>query len=296
MWGFIGLAAAAVAGLQLFRYQRGLASIVRQLEHIAAGSQIEITTEVQNKSFRRFCRQMNAVLAKHRADENQYQLSQRHLKETISAIAHDIRTPLTSASGYLQMLEECDAGDTSRRERYQQIIGQRLRELKEMLEELFLYTKLTSEGFEIVCSQVAVLPVLSECLVDMYHMFEEKRTGPEVTFENEALQVWASPEGLSRIFRNLVQNALIHGEGPVIIRQQDSVITFTNHIPEGVHVDTKRIFERFYKSDISRRKGTSGLGLAIVRELVQRMGGHVEASLDDGYLAISVCFQAPKGQ
>ena len=87
--------------------------ICQQLEQIRKGSQIEITTEVRSRGFLKLCRELNQVLEKSKADENQFRRAQTQLKETVSAMAHDIRTPLTSASGYLQMMTESEEGALS---------------------------------------------------------------------------------------------------------------------------------------------------------------------------------------
>lgn len=285
---FMGLAVISVLVIQLYRFQKGMDAISRQLEQVDDGSQIEITTDVRSKSFLRLCNRLNSVLEKARTEENQRLRSQRKLKETVSAIAHDIRTPLTSASGYLQMMAECE--DEVKRVRYHFIIRQRMDELKNMLEELFLYTKLTSEGFELECSSISVYPVLSECLIEIYDSFQAKGIEPEVEFEDETLQVMASHEGLSRIFRNLIHNALMHGASGLKILQSGNTLIFSNEIPEGIELDAGRIFDRFYKADRTRRKGSSGFGLAIVKELVMRMGGRISAQVKDQVLSITINF------
>lgn len=283
---YIIMGLLAVVIIQLFRFRKELDAISQQLEQIRKGSQIEITTEVRSRGFLKLCRELNQVLEKSKADENQFRRAQTQLKETVSAMAHDIRTPLTSASGYLQMMTESE--DKEKRERYQAIIRQRMDELKNMLGELFLYTKLTSEGFELESGKVAVFPILSECLIGFYHVFQEKGVEPEVEFEDETVHVEASVEGLERVFRNLIQNALIHGTGGIRIQQRGNEFIFSNEIPEGIELDIDRMFDRFYKGDKTRRKGSSGFGLAIAKELVQRMDGMITAYVEGRILYITV--------
>ena len=92
------------------------------------------------------------------------------------------------------------------------------------------------------------------------------------------------------MFLNLITNALVHGAGRLSIVQTGNRISFENPVSEESLPNPERLFDRFYKSDPSRRKGSSGLGLFIVRELMRKMGGDAEAGLEGGALRITLCF------
>ena len=209
-----------------------------------------------------------------------YEQAEKQLKQNVTALAHDIRTPLTGAVGYVQLAREC--GEDERREYYLQVAARRLGELGNMLEELFLYTKLTGQDFLLDMQEVQVLPLLGRCLVDFYHRFEDKGAAPEVDFVQEGFRVQADEECLRRIFHNLIQNALLHGNGGMAIRQRES------------RPDPEHIFDRFYKADSARGKGSSGLGLFIVKELAERMGGSVNAELEEDKLRIVLELETEK--
>ena len=162
--------------------------------------------------------------------------------------------------------------------------------LGDMLEELFLYTKLTSVEFELNMSEIQVFPLLGECLVGLYRQFEEKGVAPEVEFQSEGFRVKADEECLRRIFHNLIQNGLLHGKGGITIRQRGCSIFFENLVSETSMPDPEQIFDRFYKADSARRKGSSGLGMFIVKELMERMGGQSEAKLTGQRLTIRLDF------
>lgn len=273
--------------------------LYRQLEQIERGSHIDLVSVTGIKKYVKLCRKLNRIFSSSRTSEENYLKSQKQLKQTISNIAHDIRTPLTSAAGYLQMLQ--DITSEEKQLRYEDIIEKRLAELKNLLEELFLYSKLTSEDFFLDCGNVPVFPVLSDCMIGMYHMFEEKQVEPQVLFEEEELYVYGNREALGRIFRNLINNGLIHGTGGIKVYQKGYTLNFCNSVEkadedmeQGHLPDVSQIFERFYKADISRRKGSSGLGLSIVKELMVQMGGEVSARLEGDELVIELHFQPPK--
>lgn len=272
--------------IRCIRYRLEMKSLSRQLDELVNGSHMELFVSYKDKTTLEFCQKLNTVVQQQRQKEIRYEKSQKRLKQNISALAHDIRTPLTSATGYLQMGAECP--DAEIRTRYLEISSKRLKELKDMLEELFLYTKLSSDGFELSIRPVQVLPLLSECLIGMYQQFEEKGAAPSVEFENEGFLIDADEDCLNRIFRNLIQNALQHGSGGITITQHHNKMTFQNPIAEDSHLDATQIFDRFYKADTARSRGSSGMGLTIVKELVEKMGGQISANISHGHLQIEI--------
>lgn len=274
--------------MQYARSILAVRSLRRQLEEIERGSHMEISVECHQREMLSLCRQLNRLRQHWFLSQRQYEKAEKKLKQNITSLAHDIRTPLTGAAGYIQLAQECE--DFVKREHYLETASDRLKELGDMLEELFLYTKLTSVEFELNMCELQVLPLLSECLVSLYRQFEEKGVSPEVEFESESFRIKADEECLRRIFHNLIQNGLIHGRGGLSIRQSKTSVFFENLVSETSVPDTDQIFDRFYKADSARRKGSSGLGMFIVKELAERMGGQVEAQLNGQMLTIRLEF------
>ncbi len=266
-----------------------LRSLNRQLEELERGSHMELGVQSRQRDMLALCRKLNRLQKIHHQEQIQYERAEKQLKQNITGLAHDIRTPLTGAAGYVQLAQEC--GEPQRQVYYLQVASDRLGELGDMLEELFLYTKLTSDEFVPDMSEVQVLPLLSDCLVGLYHRFEEKGLSPQVDFAREGFRVRADEECLRRIFHNLIQNMLLHGSGGIIIRQEGDGLVFENTVSETSRPDPEHIFDRFYKADSARRKGTSGLGLFIVKELAERMGGSVHALLEGDQLRITVVLE-----
>lgn len=273
--------------LLLIRYIRSILSIrslCMQLEELGRGSNMELGVQSRQRDILVLGRQLNDLRRQWFQSRRQYEKAEKSLKQNIISMAHDIRTPLTGAAGYVQLARECT--DPARRERYLQTADDRLKELGDMLEEMFLYTKLTSAEFELNMNEIQVLPLLSDCLVGFYRQFEERGFAPKVEFESESLRILADEECLKRIFHNLIQNVLLHGRGGFVIRQEDNRLIFENLVSETSKPDPEQIFDRFYKADSARQKGSSGLGLFIVRELAVKMGGSVKAELEGEKLRI----------
>lgn len=283
-----------VCGGLLVQYLRCILAVrdlCLQTEELDEGSYMELGVTSRQKDLLLLCQRLNQLQQTNFRRQRLYENSEKQLKQNITGLAHDIRTPLTGAAGYLQLARECQ--EKERQEHYLETAEDRLGELGDMLEELFLYTKLSSAEYQLNLGEIQVLPLLSDCLLGFYRQFEERGISPEVQFESECIWFLADEEALRRIFHNLIQNALLHGGGGIIIRQKDCCLIFENPIAEGSRPDPEQIFERFYKADQARRKGSSGLGLFIVKELAERMGGSVRAQLEGAWLRIELKLVTP---
>lgn len=261
-------------------------SLRMQLGELERGSHMELGTQIRQKDILALCRSLNELEKTRYKERLRYERAEKKLKQNIMSLAHDIRTPLTGAAGYVQLASECEEPEKQRR--YLETAEERLKELEGLLEELFLYARLTSPEFELNLSDLQILPVLSDCLVGFYRQFEKRGISPEVEFESEGVRLQADEECLRRIFHNLIQNALLHGRGGIVIRQEEGCMFFENPVSETSRPDPEQIFERFYKADSARRKGSSGLGIFIVRELAERMGWDVRAELEGDWLRIII--------
>ncbi|MCI8693677.1 MAG: HAMP domain-containing histidine kinase [Lachnospiraceae bacterium] len=277
--------------LSCLRLRADIRYLHEQLGEIERGSHIELAVYSRRQSLLAFCRRLNRVLQEKDASHNRYEKAEKKLKQNITDLAHDIRTPLTGASGYVQLARE--STDSIKKEHYLEAAGKRLAELSDMLEELFLYTRLTDEDYSLPkesLKKTYVLPLLSECLLSLYSAFEERGTSPEIDFASEDFCIYAEEEILQRIFLNLIRNALLHGRGGITILQKEDLLIFENPVSQDSIPDTEQLFDRFYKADSARRKGSSGLGLFIVKELTESLGGKVWAEYSHGLLRILLRF------
>lgn len=282
----LALGALAAALLRLHAYRAQMLEMARTLEETPAGSNLRLTVRMSGAPARRLCRAVNARLESGRQLHTEMVRAQRELKYTMACISHDIRTPLAGAMGYLQLLDE----EPERREEYYGIVKKRLQELDILLEELFLYTRLLNGSAVPECEETAAFPPLCEVLAEFYPQLEAAGIQPELRFETEELRVWANRTALERIYRNLITNALRHGAGGLIISARGGEICFSNPLGAGPAPDPARLFDRFYQSRAAREKGGAGLGLSIVRELMEQMQGGVCARIEDGMLQICLSF------
>ena len=282
----LALAALGIALLRLWAYRAQLLEMARVLEETPPESNLRLTVWMSGTAPRRLCQAVNARLEEGRRLRLETSRREQELKYTMACISHDIRTPLAGAMGYLQLLE----GEPERQAEYQGIIRKRLEELEGLLEELFLYTRLQSGSLPLDCGVIEALPPLWDALAEFYPQFETMGVTPELRFEREGMTVWANAEALGRVYRNLIVNSLRHSGG-LTISGRGGAICFSNPLPPGSRPDPEHLFDRFYQSNPARAKGGAGLGLSIVRELMERMGGQASAQITGDILEIKLSFR-----
>ena len=282
----LALAALALAVLRLLACRDQMLEMARLLEETPAESNLRLTVRMSGAAPRRLCRAVNARLEAGRQLRLEALRGEQELKYTMACISHDIRTPLAGAMGYLQLLE----GEPERQVEYLGIVKKRLGELEELLEELFLYTRLRGGAFPMECRKTAVLPPLWDALAEFYPQLDGAGIRPDLQFDREDMQVWASPEALGRVYRNLIANTLRHGGGGLTVSGGQGTVCFSNVLLPGAVPDVEHLFDRFYQGSPARGEGGAGLGLSIVRELMEQMGGRVSARIDGDILRIMLMF------
>ena len=209
----------------------------------------------------------------------------------LSALSHDVRTPLTGARGYLQLArEEPDA-----RARGEQLAAAdaRLQAMSALLDELFSYARATDPDTLVDLGPVELRPVIEAALLGHFPEFEERGWEPVAELGDPAPVVKASAEALGRIVENLVVNALRHGSGPLVVRAGEGRggrvrVSFSNPVADPAAIDADRLFERFYQADASRGTAGSGLGLSVAAALAEAQGMGLAASLEGDDLTITL--------
>ena len=209
--------------------------------------------------------------------------SQEEFQRDLSALSHDIRTPLTGAKGYLQLA--LDETDDDVRTHHLDAAAARIDSTTELLDALFAYTKSTDPDLLLTPEVVEVEAAIEQALLAHYPEFEARGWEPHVSCAKDAT-ILADRDALARIFDNLIVNALRHGaDAPrVSVRSQDGVarIEFANAVAPGTQIDAERLFDRFYQADSARNSSGSGLGLAIAANLAHAMGMEISARIEKG--------------
>lgn len=277
----------------LWKYKRQIADICRQLRFLQEhDSNMLITTEFTKGSLPELTKVLNSFLHVQREERKAYRKKERELSDTYTNLSHDIRTPLTSLDGYFQLLEASE--EEYDRKRYVAVIQERIDNLKEMLEELFTYTKLQNEAYTLQLEPIQLNRVVKDVILSYYDAWMQQGISPNLQLTDDSLWISGNLQALQRMVQNLLKNALEHGEKELFIelekRENTAYFTIQNPIPENRSIDTERIFERFYKADEARSKNSTGLGLAIVREFVLKMDGTISAKKKETFFVIEITF------
>lgn len=215
------------------------------------------------------------------------------ISDTYTNLSHDIRTPLTSLDGYFQLLK--DETDKSEQGHYIDIIQERITSLKDMLEELFMFTKLKNDSFKLELSNCCVSRLLKQTVFSYYEEWKKQGIEPSLDICEDTIFITANAQALRRVLQNVIKNALVHGQNSICIqmKQKNKMvhILVSNDVKNPDDIDVDKVFERFYKADEARSISSSGLGLSIAKELVERMGGSIEARLEGKRFVVEIQFE-----
>lgn len=280
---------AVIALVQIVRYERELRRMARFLDECPAASNARMTVRVHTRGATRLACAMNEKLDEIQSERQASGEREREVQATLTALSHDIRTPLAGAQGYLQLLDEED--DDVVRARYLESVARRQADVRDLLDELYAYAQTQDPERELVLEPVDVGIALGEALVAFYPQFKEKDWEPDVSLDVIPCRVEAEPDALARMFRNLVSNALRYGVSAPRIVQHNTEVVFANRVADPALIDTARLFDRFYRGSQARVGQGSGLGLAIVAELAGAMGASVHAELVGDELRCSLTFK-----
>lgn len=239
-----------------------------------------------DKDMRELAATINRQLVILRREHLRYTQGDAELKTAVTNISHDLRTPLAAICGYLDLMKNEDKSE--KLSKYLNIIEDRADAMKQLTEELFKYSVVMSENSEAVTEKLTVNNVLEDCIMGYYAALCEKGIEPSVCITEKKIVREISRADLSRVFSNLMGNALKYSDGDLSITlDDDGVVTFSNTATDLDGVDVGRLFDRFFTVEAAR--SSTGLGLSIARTLVERMNGSISAEYSDSVLRLQIC-------
>jgi len=280
-----------VAALTLWLRVKGdIRQMSKKLNEIMqTDTNAQLSTTTFDKDVSSLMDRANALLSKSRQVYIDARRAEEDLKRAITNISHDLRTPLTSAKGYLQMLDK-PAGspltDTETANRYLTIIRGRLETLTTLMDSLFAFSSALDGNLSV--QKINIGSILRDTLSDSFTELEQKGFTVESSIPDTPVYGYCDEAALSRVLQNLLKNAYIHGRDYLRVSLTGNIIEVANKADGLYDLDVLRIFDRFYTADAARTQKRTGLGLAIAKELTEKMGGRISAEIKDGMLAVYI--------
>ena len=256
-------------------------------ERLTTETNTLIDISYRDKTMLKLANGLNTELRKLRSERHRFQQGDLELKEAVTNISHDLRTPLTAICGYLDLLKREDKGEDV--ERYLAQIEDRVEALKRLTEELFRYSIVASTN-HYTMEKIDLRRNLEESLIAFYGTMTQKGITPEINMPEERIERMLDSSAVNRIFSNIISNAVKYSEGDFSVTMDtDGKITFTNTAKGLNAVDVGKLFDRFYTVETGRK--STGLGLSIAKILTERMDGTIYAEYKDSKLQIIVHFK-----
>lgn len=256
-------------------------------EKVESDTNTLIDISCRDRHMRKLANDINKELKKLRADRIKFQQGDLELKEAVTNISHDLRTPLTAICGYLSLLENEEKSPAA--EEYIKIISQRAQVLKQLTTELFRYSVITSTFDENSSESLELNDILEESIAAHYALISQNNIEPDISITEKKIVCNLNKNALLRIFQNIISNAVKYSDGDLRIKLKDSgEIVFSNHAKGLDEVQVGRLFDRFYTVQTADK--STGLGLSIAKMLTQQMNGTITADYSDCSLNIRIKF------
>ncbi|MCR6515993.1 HAMP domain-containing histidine kinase [Clostridium sp. LY3-2] len=209
------------------------------------------------------------------------------LKEMIENISHDLRTPLTSILGYVQIIKKNQVLDLEHLNK----VEEKAKELKEMLSQFFMLSIINNVNYKMDLKEGYIKEILFNEVISYYDQFKSIGIEPKINLKLKNKTILGDENSLKRVISNLINNSIKHGKKELEINlyEEDNyiILNVINDLKEDVEVD--KIFDRFYKGkDKSRSGKNTGLGLPIAKGLIKKMNGDINAYKEENRLRIEI--------
>lgn len=286
--------------IKIYLNNKDIKKIGENLEEILTNDTNNlITVSTSNKQIKKVAGKLNTELKKLRKVKIQYENGSEELKRTITNISHDMRTPLTAISGYIELMEnniEAEEVNNSKskiirreenKQKYLKIIKRKTSELIELTEQLFKFSTTMDTLWKIDKENCCINEILEEILAEYYSIFKKKNIVPEINICNEMIYKNLNKNSLIRIFENILSNMIKYSDGNFKIKlERSGKIIFSNKAKKLDTTTVQKIFDRYFT--VENANNVTGVGLSIAKQLVEINEGNIIAKYMDGNLVIEV--------
>ena len=244
-----------------------------------------LTISSSDKEIKSLANDLNKELQELRKEKLQYQNGNQELKRIITNISHDMRTPLTAISGYIDLMKE----NKEKQKEYMKIIEKKAEELTLLTDQLFDFSKTMDIGVKIQKEECCINEILEETLANMYHFFKEKQIEPKIEICTQKIYKNLDKYSIIRVFENILSNVCKYSSGDFkVTLNEKGIITFSNKAISLDATTVQKIFDRYFT--VENAKKSTGLGLSISKQLVELNGGKIFGTYVNNYLRIQIEF------
>lgn len=272
--------------LKIFYMRKAIREIKRGFsEKLYTDTNTPIMLSSHDKLVSSLANDINVELKELQKQKHRYIQGDKELKNAITNISHDLRTPLTTICGYLSLLDKEEKSEHIARQL--SIIKNRTFALKQLVEELFRYTTIISDTENSVYTETVINNVSEDCISSYYAIFKEKGITPNINLCEQKIVRSVDKTALLRIFNNVIDNAIKYSEGDLTISLfENGKIVFSNHTSDLNEIQIGKLFDRFYTVNTARK--STGLGLSIAKALIEKMDGNISADYSNNVLSIII--------
>ena len=293
MWVAIGICTVTAAvfavllgkTITMKKSVREIAADFQAKLHSDTNTCIDVTSG--DKDIRALATQINTQLACLRAERQRYLSGDRELKQAVTNISHDLRTPLTAVYGYLQLLEREEMSPKAAE--YLRTVSQRIEELRNLAEEFFRYSIIVTAETDLAPETLDVKEVLEDTLLGYYGALQSQGIEVALTLTDKPILRNLNKNALTRVFSNVLSNVIKYSAGDLTVSLTDEgEIRFINTASDLDEVTVGKLFDRFFTVESGRY--STGLGLSIAKALTEQMGGEIRSEYENGKLHIMIVF------
>lgn len=278
--------------IRLFTYKRELKKVNDQLrQYNDFRTEKKIDVSLADNDMENLGIQINRLIDHYVKAERDKLRSENELQQAVANISHDLRTPLTSIKGYIQMAGTDNISDAQRGE-YLKIAAGRTKRLEQLVNDFFELSKIESGDYKLSSETFNLKNHFGEAMLGFYTSFSDMGIEPEITMPEADVFIHTDPSAVSRVLENLLSNALRYSDGTIragLTETEESVRIFVANSSQHLdgRTDLNLFFDRFYVADKSRTDKSTGLGLSIAKSLMDKMDGSIHAEYDEGMLTIT---------
>lgn len=293
MWGWIFVFVSFALLLYLYLLKRELRRLKNEVAEIPknAGYGSRLFVDLREKTILELVDELNQMIDAFEEQNRQVKKMEENVKLSIAGLSHDLRTPLTSIHGYVQLLGA--TSDDEKKAQYLKIVEHSVQRLMEMTDHFYDLARIETNQKDLALTKLSFSQLVEEILLSSYEQFEEKRIHllfPEHPVDTTVI---ADPLLLTRVIQNIVQNLLRYAKSQAVLSYEveadDLAWTVTNDLKPGSKVAIEKVFTRFY-TEVASRTNTeaSGLGLYLSKKIVERMNGKMDAKLEEDQFILTV--------